>query len=355
MAGNRGFADAVASGTGQGARSALPPRTGVLESRNNRLSELAARQTVLREQELVDPARCRIWKGHNRDYDLLNEQTCADLIESFTAQGRQEVPAIVRRVRGAAPIEFEVICGARRHWSVTWMRAHGHPDFKFLVEPRELSDEEAFRVADLENRSRRDLSDIERARDYARALVRYYDGNQGRMAERLEVSQSWLSRYLELARIPAEVVDAFGGPHAIRISHAAVLAPLMKHPAQGVAVLEAARTLAGEQKATKGQGGAPLPPPAVLQRLRAASRPQRRTAARSEQAHVVRAPDGAIVARGERAARGGALTIALPSAAGRRTEDLLAAVREILERLSAEMPRPMSTVRTARRSASSST
>lgn len=107
--------------------------------------------------ELVDPARCRIWSGHNRDYAALNQRACADLIESLRAQGRQEVPAIVRRVTGDPDHAFEVVCGARRHWSVTWLRAHGDAGFRFLVEPREMSDEEAFRVADLENRSRKDL------------------------------------------------------------------------------------------------------------------------------------------------------------------------------------------------------
>ncbi len=87
---------------------------------------------------------------------------------------------------------FEVICGARRHWTACWMRANNYPDFKFLIEPRELTDEEAFRLADLENRSRKDLSDYERARDYLRALERYFGGNQRQMAARLEVSPSWL-------------------------------------------------------------------------------------------------------------------------------------------------------------------
>jgi len=32
---------------------------------------------------------------------------------------------------------------------------HDYPDFRFLVEPREMSDEQAFRVADLGNRSRK--------------------------------------------------------------------------------------------------------------------------------------------------------------------------------------------------------
>ena len=153
-----------------------------------------------------------------RDYAALNEATCADLIESFKAEGRQNFPAIVRRVESDSEHEWEVVCGARRHWTAGWMRAHHQPDFKFLVEPRELTDEEAFRLADLENRSRRDLSDYERAHDYARAVERYYGGSQQQMAERLEVSRSWLSRYLELARLPAEIVRP--SPHPMQSASA---------------------------------------------------------------------------------------------------------------------------------------
>src|SRR3546814_15140148 len=89
-----------------------------------------------------------MWAGHNREYALLNEERCADLIESIKAQGRQEMPAIVRRVRGEPDYDFEVICGARRHWSISWLRSHNYPDFRFLVDISELSDEEAFRIAD---------------------------------------------------------------------------------------------------------------------------------------------------------------------------------------------------------------
>ena len=62
-----------------------------------------------------------------------------------------------------------------------------------LIEVRELTDEEAFRLADIENRDRRDISDYERAVDYAEACQFYYGGHQGRMAERLEVSNAWLA------------------------------------------------------------------------------------------------------------------------------------------------------------------
>lgn len=229
---NSGFAADLAAGIDLSDEPAPQRRTGiasnVLTGRSNRLSDLASGAIVTRTHELVDPARCRMWIGHNRDYALLTEERCADLIESMKAQGRQEMPAIVRRVSGHADYDFEVICGARRHWTISWLRSHNYPDFKFLVDVREIGDEEAFRLADIENRARDDLTDLERARDYLRALDLYYDGRQRTMAERLKVSESWLTRYLDLARLPTELTRAFSNPQDLGVRNAIALKGLLK-------------------------------------------------------------------------------------------------------------------------------
>jgi ParB family chromosome partitioning protein len=187
-----------------------------------------------------------MWSEHNRDYSALTETSCGDLIESLKAQGKQEVPAIVRRLRGDAAHDFEVICGARRHWSVSWLRAHNYPDFRFLVEVRELTDEEAFRISDLENRARADLTDLERARDYLRALDRHYEGRQKSMAQRLNVTESWLSRYLDLARLPPAIVQAFPDPQDLKIKHITLLKPLLKPEDRRQRVIDEAQRIADE-------------------------------------------------------------------------------------------------------------
>jgi ParB family transcriptional regulator, chromosome partitioning protein len=329
--GNKGFADLVAGGgdNGRPASARLPPRTGILGGRENRLAELASGGVVTRVQELVDPARCRIWEGHNRNYAGLSEQNCADLIESFRAQGRQEVAAIVRRVQGSGGHDFEVICGARRHWTVTWLRSHDHPDFRFLIEPRELTDEEAFRLADLENRHRKDLSDYERATDYARAIEKYYGGSQQRMVERLEVSKSWLSRYLELARLPSEVVAAFGSPHVIGISHAAVVAPKLRVPKSRERVIAAAGDLAAEQLKLIEKGEPAISAASVVRRLVATGS---RATARTKQMEVVANDSGATIIKGERV-RGGALLVTVPDVQTVPRGRLIAAFEELLDRI----------------------
>ena len=324
--GNRGFADLVA---GEGGRTTtqtrLPPRTGLLAGRENRLAELVSGHAITRVHELVDPVRCVIWPTHNRDYAALNETNCADLIESIRAQGRQEVPAIVRRVRGGEA-DFEVICGARRHWTVSWLRAHGMPDLRFMIEPRELTDEEAFRISDLENRSRRDLSDYERAIDYARAMERYYDNSQQRMAERLQVTTSWLSRYLELARLPPFVLEAFGSTTAIGISHAAKLAPLLRAPFMRKLVEEASLRVAAEQAERRSSGTALLSASQVMTKL--LTNP---VAKEIRQAVVTDSRNRTLVS-GERSGSG-TVTIKLTPAAQRDREAALEAVRQLLDKL----------------------
>lgn len=222
---------------------------------------------------LVDPARCRMWARHNRDYALLTQDNCRDLIDGIKAQGQQEFPAIVRRLEGEAQ-DFEVICGARRHFAVSWLRAHNYPQYRYLVEVRDLTDEEAFRLADIENRDREDISDYERAVDYAEAIRLYYGGAQKAMAERLEVSPPWLSRYLALAKMPEEILSAFASKRDIRERHARELKPLLNVPQQAQAIMAEAATLTHQQaKAAKGQGGF-IDAAEVFKRLKTAAKPK---------------------------------------------------------------------------------
>ena len=175
---------------------------------------------------------------HNRRYDLLDETSCADLLESLRSQGEQEFPAIVRRVDDDPAFDYEVVSGARRHWSVSYLRNIEHREIRYLIEERELTDEQAFRLADVENWSRKDISDYERALDYRHAVETFYGGVAQRMAERLEVPRAWLSRFLDLGKLPADVVEAFGDIRLLRENHARELKPL----------------LAADDFATKGDG-----------------------------------------------------------------------------------------------------
>jgi ParB family chromosome partitioning protein len=329
---NSGFAADLAAGIDLSEEHPPPRRSGlasnVLTGRSNRLADLASGAIVNRIHELVDPARCRMWAGHNRDYALLTEERCADLIESIKAQGRQEIPAIVRRVVGDPGIDFEVICGARRHWSISWLRANNYPEFKFLVDVREIGDEEAFRLADIENRARDDLTDLERAKDYLRALDTYYGGRQKTMAERLKVSESWLTRYLDLARLPAELTQAFVNPQDLGIRNAMALKGLLKPEDRKGRAFKEAKRLA-EAQAAEGQA---LPVLEVIKALTLATDPPKRSGSpeKSGRPTTVSSSGGKPVLRIEGADRKGVRLILLNKGGGSR-QDAEEALRAVLD------------------------
>lgn len=239
---------------------------GLLDQRHTELSELASGAVEDKVYRWVDPVRCRIWTRHNRRYDLLTESRCQDLIDGFKSQGRQEFPAIVRKVDNDPDIDYEVICGARRHWTVTWLRAHNYPEFKYLIEVRDLTDEQAFRLSDIENRDNLDLSDYERATDYKNALESYYK-NQKEMARRIEVSEAWLSRYLDLADLPAPVVKAFADITEIRTKYSRDLKPYLKDPRSRKKIIDCAKELIGIQNKRRKEKEALLTGVAVVKKL----------------------------------------------------------------------------------------
>ena len=100
----------------------------------------------------------------------------------------------MRTVTDSPDYDYEVICGARRHWSVSFLKSVEHRQIKFLIEVRDLDDEAAFRLSDVENRARDDISDYERALDYRTAVEDFYNGVARRMAERMEVTEQSGSR-----------------------------------------------------------------------------------------------------------------------------------------------------------------
>ena len=292
--------------------------------RGNQLAGVVSDDRVEKIFLKVDPARCRMWSGHNRRYDLLDENNCADLIEGLKAQGEQEFPAIVRRVTNDSRIDYEVICGARRHWAISWLRSHNFPKFKYLIEVRDLNDEEAFRLADAENRDRADISDFERAVDYLQALDRYYDGKQKNMANRLEVSEGWLSRYLDLARLPKEIISAFAGVTDLRVQHAREIKPLLRDPKTKRAVLDCASDLEERQREEQ------LKPEMVVKAFKqcAKGREQRKQG-RSPLAEY-QAANGAKILKVYQQGRGG-LTFRIKSAEGTTKDELLEACKEAID------------------------
>ncbi|MFT4089576.1 MAG: ParB/RepB/Spo0J family partition protein [Asticcacaulis sp.] len=198
-------------------RTPNPKSTMTLLARESALARVATGEVKQVTQLLLDPARVRIWQGNPRHQGTLNEDNCRDLIDAILAEGGQKVAAIVRRVTNDPTYEYEVIAGSRRHWAISWLRANNYPEMMFLAQVHSLDDEAAFRLSDIENRARKDVSDFERARTYLQALDEHYNGKQSRMAERLRLSKGWLSKMLSVAALPQWAVDAFASPADIQL------------------------------------------------------------------------------------------------------------------------------------------
>lgn len=231
------------------AREAAPERARAttLLGRESALARVASGEVRQVTQLLLDPARVRVWSGNARSYAHLSEASCRELIDSIIAEGGQKVPAVVRRVENDPAHDYEVIAGTRRHWSISWLRANSYSDLPFLAQVAQLDDEAAFRLADLENRARADVSDLERARNYRAALATHYGNHQTRMAERLKLSKGWLSKMLKVATLPDEVIAAFASPAEVQLKPGYALAQALDDPRSAAAILAEARVLAADQ------------------------------------------------------------------------------------------------------------
>ncbi|MEG3166309.1 ParB/RepB/Spo0J family partition protein [Sphingomonas sp. PB2P19] len=247
------------------------PRGTTLLSRESALARVASGEVRQVTQLLLDPLRVRIWPGNARSYAHLSAESCRELIDSIIAEGGQKVPAVVRRVEDDPAHDYEVIAGTRRHWSISWLRVHSYPDMQFVAQVANLDDEAAFRLADLENRARMDVSDLERARNYAAALRSHYGNHLTRMAERLKLSKGWLSKMLKVAGLPDAVVAAFAAPGDVQLKPAYALAQLLDDIDTAPAILSEAKRLAREQQRRRDAGEQAVPAAQVQAQLIAAT------------------------------------------------------------------------------------
>ena len=324
-----GSADSTQASEQSGALSGESKKEGRIHKRMDILGSIASGERVEKTLQLVDPARCRMWEMHNRRYDLLNEQRCEDLIEGIKSQGQQEFPAIVRKVEGDPDYDYEVICGARRHFAISWLRNNNYPQYKFLIEVRQLTDEEAFRLSDVENRDKEDISDYERAVDYLKALDRFYK-TQKSMAQRLEVSETWLSQYLDIARLPGDIVSAYFDVTHIRIQHGKELKGLWKDSKARSRIAKEAARLAEIQAEAKEGRAAYLDGQAVIKALKAAAKGTVKSEAKKGVLAEYPSSDGKPMMEVKRQGRSGLVMRILPNNGASKAE-LLAAAQKAIE------------------------
>lgn len=187
----------------------------------------------------VSPFCCRMWTGHARLEEHVNEGTCSDEIRSFLAHG-QRAPVLGRSRRADKDQLYELVFGARRLFVAR------HLNVPLLVEVREMSDREAAIALDIENRQRRDVSPYERGRSYASWLRAGLFASQDELAQVLNISASQVSRLLRMAQLPTVLVSAFANPTEICESWGRHLMDAWEDPVRRSRLAAASRTLARE-------------------------------------------------------------------------------------------------------------
>ncbi|MEC3908941.1 ParB/RepB/Spo0J family partition protein [Sphingobium sp. CR2-8] len=256
-------ADPVVSSDAAGAEAAA----GRVNFTNKRLEAFGeAARIVKRPTIRLKPAECSIWSGNARDYSLLDEHRLRSLIDSILAESGNRIPAVVRRTPGG-PLPYELVTGTRRHWAISWLNANHYPDIDLIAIIEDLDDEAAFRLADIENREREDISDLERGLNYKGAVERFYGGVQLRMAERLKISKSQLARYIALTDIPPFLVSAFHSPMDLQAKYGEKLLPLLRDPANRTKLENAADQIASEQSFRRSGDEPPIGGAEVMNRL----------------------------------------------------------------------------------------
>lgn len=228
-----------------------PGATSFLERRGIAFDEIA--RSVKRPTIRLKPSECSIWPGNARNYAALSFDRCETLINSIREEACNREPVVVRRTPHAEK-PYELIVGTRRHYSISWLHANNHSEIDLIARIEGLDDEAAFRLADLENREREDVTDLERARNYLHAVETYYGGVRTKMAERLAIPKQNLHNLLQLAELPDEIVSAFSEAGDIKIRHGMRLSPLLKDPHLRERIIAAASDLAGEQQSLKAAG-----------------------------------------------------------------------------------------------------
>ena len=320
--------------------------SGITNPRSPGEAESKIRKTALQRQAWVDPASCRPWVHHNRAYELLDEERCADLIGGFRSLGKQQRPAIVRTLKGedrkgedGQTYDFEIISGARRHWTVSWLRAQGETNaqgepYWFLVVVRDdLDSTGAFELSDAENRGQKDISDFERAREYRWALESLYEGNVSHMAEAIQMDRSNLARLLALTEMPDVIVEAYPSILEIRTHHWRQLAPYFsskERPKQEAAdrIISCARSIT--QARQNHSRNVPSDGAETAAMLMAAAKEKRRGGDRTQVLQTVSAKaTGKMAVKIKRTTRG--MTFEVARASGATKEEIHDALRKAVD------------------------
>ena len=145
-------------------------------------------------------AESKVWVNNERDQTLLTEEALDDLIPSFLVSGQQS-PAFGRKVADV----IEVADGSRRRMTAMLTAC----DFRILV--GDLDDEQMGSLSKLGN-DYRPTSAYERGHRYIKRLNNEFGGNISALSEAENISRKIISRCMNTAKLPRELMALFSHP-----------------------------------------------------------------------------------------------------------------------------------------------
>jgi ParB family chromosome partitioning protein len=205
-------------------------------TKQERLEGVQRRATTVRQ---IDAALVRRSRFANRHPDEFRTAEYQEFAADIKATAGNTIPGKVRKLHGDEEGRFELIFGHRRHQACLEL---GLP---FLAEICEADDRTLFEEMTRENLFRKDPTPWDWAQHYAAGLKDLY-GSQDDLCRANGKSKSHVSQALQLAQLPAEVVEAFASPVALQLAWGALLQDALK--ANRDAVLKRAGELKGSGK-----------------------------------------------------------------------------------------------------------
>ncbi len=191
-----------------------------VEAENHELRRRLERFEDATVVELLDPKRVKPSRWANRHELSFAGAEFASLKDEVASAGRNVQPIKVRPLASAAPDggEYEIVFGHRRH------RACLELGLPVAAVVERLSDAQLFAEMERENRERQNLSAWEQGVMYKRALDAGLFPSLRRLAAGIGAQPGNVSTAVQLASLPAEIVDAFASPLALQFRWAAPLA-----------------------------------------------------------------------------------------------------------------------------------
>jgi ParB family chromosome partitioning protein len=203
--------------------------------------------------EFLDPKLVRPSRWANRHALSFSGPEFATLKAEIADAGRNVQPIKVRPlpVQPGQLQEYEIAYGHRRH------RACLELGLQVAAIVEEMNDSRLFAEMDRENRERQNLSPWEQGMMYKRALEMGLFASQRQLASAIGAQSGNVSRAIQLASLPQEIIDAFASPLDLQYRSLDVINPALEHDTKSV--LERARRLAAMESK--------LPAKEVLDRL----------------------------------------------------------------------------------------